>query len=720
MVAFFRQYVLFRKEKLFCFVVFCYVFHFSLSAREHEISGLLEKSNKTFLTDTTLAMKQALQAMDLAHKSGSNEMLSNVSLHLGMMCEKTGQNNKALAYYEASIEYANETGKLQLLLGCLKHTARLNLRIGNYNKSLEYYSKARKLAEIIKDENELSILLINLGLTYSNLGNYPRAIEVYLKALDITEKLNSSKNSASVLINIGNVYYYLKNYPKALPYYRQAFDIAREIDDNAIIKSALNNIGEIYRIQGDYYEAMLYFEQSLELAKKYNDTKGEALVYFNFGLIKNAKKKYREALDYFEMSIDIYRNMGLKKRIAATLNEIGKTQYFLNNYPGCVSYCSKALVLAEEIGSKEIVRQALGNLSDAYAAKYDYQKAYEYHLLFKNMHDSIFNEENQRKLKEMEFEKKEVKYQGEIKRQQLQRNYLIIGISVLLILVFYILRSSILRRRAYMQIAAQKQVIEEKNNLLEKQKEEITDSIVYAERIQSTILPETDVLTECFSDHFIYYKPRDIVSGDFYWVRKENDSLIVAVADCTGHGVPGAFMSILGISLLNEICNESIPDSAADFLFELRGRVKSALHQKNDETENRDGLDISLCIVDLKHKKMHFSGAFNSLFMIRDGRLKVFKADRQPIGVYFAEKGYTNYDMAIQKGDIFYLLTDGFADQIGGSRNKKYLGRNLQELLTEIHHKSMAEQMKELDKAHLDWKKDNRQMDDICILGLKV
>jgi serine phosphatase RsbU (regulator of sigma subunit) len=250
---------------------------------------------------------------------------------------------------------------------------------------------------------------------------------------------------------------------------------------------------------------------------------------------------------------------------------------------------------------------------------------------------------------------------------------------------------------------------------------DIKDSINYAKRIQQAILPlETDIRKE-LPEHFIYFKPRDVVSGDFYWFNKKNDKLFIAACDCTGHGVPGAFMSIIGNSLLNEIAHETTVTEPSQILNMLRDKIIQALKQRSGEQESKDGMDMMLCCIDKKNKKLSFSGANNPLYVIRNGELKEFKGNKQPIGVYGDElKPFTNQEFDLCPGDLIYLFSDGYPDQFGGPRGKKFLYTRFKELLVSISPRSMEQQNSDLDRSFWDWKKDNEQVDDVLVIGIRI
>ncbi|MDA3954601.1 MAG: PAS domain S-box protein [Bacteroidales bacterium] len=254
---------------------------------------------------------------------------------------------------------------------------------------------------------------------------------------------------------------------------------------------------------------------------------------------------------------------------------------------------------------------------------------------------------------------------------------------------------------------------------IEEQKKSITDSIQYAKRIQNAILPNHKIMDKYFADHFIYFKPRDIVSGDFYWMTEKNNKLVLVAADSTGHGVPGAFMSMLGISFLNEIVNKHSSLKASTILKELRKLVKSTLAQSGKSTS--DGMDIALVVVDKEKMQINYAGAYNPLYIVRNKELLITKADRMPIGSYVTDdKSFTNHEIDIKKGDSLFIFSDGYADQFGGKTNTKFSTKELKKLLTEISDLNAQEQLDILDQKFLEWKGNYKQIDDVLIIGAKI
>ncbi|MGZ4038532.1 MAG: PP2C family protein-serine/threonine phosphatase, partial [Bacteroidia bacterium] len=262
-----------------------------------------------------------------------------------------------------------------------------------------------------------------------------------------------------------------------------------------------------------------------------------------------------------------------------------------------------------------------------------------------------------------------------------------------------------------------KRQIEEQRAELQYRNKEVTDSITYAERIQKAILPSMQLFRDHLPDSFVVYLPKDIVSGDFYWTEKKNNKIFFAVADCTGHGVPGAMMSVIGQNALNRAVNE--------FNIKTPGAILDKLNELVEETfaksgaDVRDGMDIALCALDLSTNVLEFAAANNPLYLVSGNELQEIKASKQPIGRYDVKKPFTNHEIPLKKGDSIYLFSDGIADQFGGPEGKKFKYKQVKDLLLRIHHKPNAEQKQSIISGFMSWKGKNDQIDDVCLIGVK-
>ena len=289
------------------------------------------------------------------------------------------------------------------------------------------------------------------------------------------------------------------------------------------------------------------------------------------------------------------------------------------------------------------------------------------------------------------------------------------------------------------EILEQKEEIEAQRDKIEAQRDLLTDSISYAERIQSAVMPHQEYLDAVMPEYFVLFKPRDIVSGDFYWIKEVNNHLVVVAADCTGHGVPGAFMSMLGIAFLNEQIGKSQIEQPGDILNRLRNKMKETMSQEGRPHEQQDGMDMALAIIDKEGLKLQFSGAYNPLYVIRgtkqpkektleqyfsleegDYQLFELKGDRQPIAIHSMEAKFKTRNISLQKGDTIYLFSDGFVDQKGGPKKRKFLSRNFKKMLLEIQPRSMEQQKRHLEDTLETWREGFEQIDDILVMGIRI
>jgi serine phosphatase RsbU (regulator of sigma subunit) len=479
------------------------------------------------------------------------------------------------------------------------------------------------------------------------------------------------------------------NYPKALEYFYEGQTIKEELGDKYGISNYLQSIGNIFSMQEEYSRALNYYQSAREQKEEIEDKSGMCLL----------------------------------------LNAMGKVYLQTKNYSRALEYTLESLELARELNLVDAQKDVHKQLSDIYFTLGSYRKAYENHMLYKELYDSIYNVqeitrlaglelqymyEKEKQAIELEQLKKDAILAEEAKQQKLFRNSLIIGFILMATLFFAIHRSYLQNRRSHRILEEQKHEIEFQNN-------KITDSITYAQRIQSAVFPPVEKRKGILPDHFIMHRPCDIVSGDFYWMAKKDGRVIIAVADCTGHGVPGAFMSMLGVAFLCEIVNKKASVYANGILNQLRGRVIHALHQTGKKDEANDGMEMALCIIDFDQRKLQYSGAYRPLYIVRKNELMEIKADKMPIGIYAGRRRtFTNHEVELAQDDCIYLSTDGYADQFGGPNRKSFKSKYLKELLLKIHQKEMREQHRILETTIEEWRRDVEQIDDMLLLGIRV
>lgn len=609
----------------------------------------------------------------------------------------------------------------------------------------------------------------NQGYLFDESGQVYKAIEKYRESLAIYQKLNYKIGMASAINNIGAGYINLGNIKKGLEYHFEALKIGEETKDSSIISASLSNIAYVYDNQGEVEKAIEYYQKGYEVAKGIGDYNGMAYALNNLGYVFAAMGKKEEAIIQFDKSLEIRQNIGDLEGIGTSLHSIATIHldnsdfdlalpYFqealvirqqINDVNGIIhSYTAmaniylklsqpkkaeeqalKALEMAKEIGYPENIMSAATQLSLAYEQLGKWEDAFYMHRLATVMKDSVHNAENERitirKQTQYEYEhqktlddlehQKQIALEHQTSEHQKDLKYLAYLIAVVVaIFLFYVINRLRLVRR-------QKQLIEKSKVLIEDKNYQIESSINYAQRIQQAVLPEIE-LQHLFPQSFLLYAPKDIVSGDFYWWEETDEKILFAVADCTGHGVPGGFMSMLGSIFLNEIFNSKKIYNPALILDELSRLVSITLRNRFGETI-QDGMDISFAVLHKKTLLLEWAGANNPLYIIRANQpneCEIIKANRQPIGSTGRIQPFTCHRISLQKNDLLYLFSDGYADQFGGADEKKMGYKAFRSYLVEISGKPMMEQEQLLRQYFMNWCGENEQIDDVCVMGVRV
>ena len=592
--------------------------------------------------------------------------------------------------------------------------------------------------------------LNNVGALYKSLGDIPKALDYYHNCLKIQESIKNKNGIAYALSNIGDVYNDQGEPNKALEYYNKSLVIWKEINDKSGVARALDNIGSMYNAQGDYDNALTFCENGLKLRKEADDKQGIIESLKNIGYIYLKQKNYIVASDFFQKSLILSEEINDKQGICYALSSLIKVKIMLSEYKEVLPFAERNFKLSQELGFPHNIKTASNLLSNIYSKTGNYKGAYEMQVLYKQMTDSINNEVNKKasiqKGFQYEYEKKatadSVKTVAErrvlnvqIKQERTQRIALYIGIGLFaLFSIFMYNRFRITSKQKHIielqkkEVDIQRELADSRRHLAEEQKEiiaekqkEILDSIHYAKRIQQAMLTSESYFDEHLNaEYFIYYQPKDIVSGDFYWAVEHHNKFYIATADCTGHGVPGAFMSLLNISFLNENVIERNLKDPGQILNEQRKEIIKALNPKGSEN-SKDGMDCVLCAIDIKNNILEFAAANNPVWLIRNHEIIEYKADKMPVGKYEDNaKDFKSQSIVLQKGDLIYTFTDGYADQFGGPKGKKFKYKQLENLLLFNHHLPMNQQRELLSQTINDWKGSNEQVDDILVIGVRI
>ncbi|OFX32863.1 MAG: hypothetical protein A2X08_00380 [Bacteroidetes bacterium GWA2_32_17] len=608
--------------------------------------------------------------------------------------------------------------------------------IGKYDISLQYGKVALDLALQLNFNQGIVASYGNIGVLYMEQGDYPKALEYYFKGLKIAEKFGNKKGIARNIGNIGSVYMQQGDYPKALEYYFKVLKTFEEIGDKGQISTILGNIGIGYWYQGDYPKALEYYFKALKMHDELGNKNRIATDYGNIGSVYHAQKDYPKALEYYFKALKMSEEIEDEGKITIWLNNIGSLYTTLKKYDEAEKYLLKSLSIAEQISSLDDVKLSHQHLSELYEALGKLAKELFHYKKYITTRDSIFNNENIKKtvqaqmnyefdkkeaVTKAEQDKKDVIAVGEKQKQKIITYSVSGGLFFVLLFAFFIFRGYRQKQKANIIITQQKHEVERKNQIIEEKNKDITDSINYAKRIQQATLPNKKEIYSALTNCFILFKPKDIVSGDFYFFHKNNQSAFIAAADCTGHGVPGAFMSIIGSEKLNDAVLQSTDTS--EILKLLNKGIKISLRQSDSNESTRDGMDIALCYVDTENNIVKYAGANRPIWIIRKGHTEVEekKATKTAIGGLTDDnQHFDTHELKLQQGDTFYIFSDGFADTFGGQEEKKLTTKKFKEILLSIQDKTMKEQEQHLNNFIENWKDGTEQADDILVIGVRL
>ena len=590
------------------------------------------------------------------------------------------------------------------------------------------------------NEREQFLYKKSLGSTYNNTGficnkqgDVSEALKYFYRSLKTYEELDETSGVARASNNIGLIYHEQGNIPMALKYYHKALKIRENIGDKKGVANSLNNIAFIYETQKNVDMALMYLNRAIKIYEELENKKGVASASNSIGTIYQRQGKIVEARSFHEKALALQEEIGDKEWITHSLNKIAEIALIQGEDRLANSYAKRSLKLSMELGFPSPISDASKVISDIAKQEGRYKEGWEHFEVYIQMRDSVRNQETEKTVvqQEMKYEYEKIALKDSIEDAQIQaikdskikeQNAIIkqdktqkIALFGGLVLMGVLILFGI---KAYQQKKKDNLLINEKKLEVEEKNKEITDSITYAKRIQEAILPPSSELNKYLKDGFVLFKPKDIVAGDFYWLEVIDDVVFYAAADCTGHGVPGALVSVVCHGALNRAVREFKLTEPAQILNKVRELVIDSFKTTQDDV--KDGMDIALCSIDFKTNKLSFSGANNSLYIINEGKVKEIKADKQPIGRYVTSDPFTNHEIELVKGDAIYVFTDGYADQFGGPKGKKLKYEPFRDLLLSNQNKSMDDQKRLLDIAFENWRGELEQVDDVCVIGVKI
>lgn len=694
------------------------------------------------------AMILADSLITMSENTGDDEFRSRSFSVLGYVYERSGNYKLALKNELIALKLAKKTDNLLLQANSYNGVGVMYDYLGDYEKALENYFNGYEIRKKEKDLVGMQQSLSNIGLVYHLKGDFKNALDYLYKSRDLAEEIKDTPGYTSALINIALVFQQQENYKQALQLYNEALKIYLKNDSEYDIALAYNNIGSVYYDLKKWKKAISYHQKSLNIKNKIGDLHGSVMSHQNLGLIYKELNQLDSSLFHLESGRKILDSLPNPTSEIELFNSLGSCYIAKGDYTNAAKFLEKAMDIYESGIDYYKIYETFGDLATLNAELGNYKEAFQYHKRYWGMRDSIQNNENSKIVQQKEFEadykakkredelKRKLEKEAEDKQQKVWNIFYLCLFTSLLIVIAFIYRNYRQKKKANNLLSERNSIISSQNveirkqsELLEEKNRDITDSIQYAKRLQDAILPTVSEMNSVVKDYFVLYRPKDIVSGDFYWMHdlsvNGKRKYLFAVVDCTGHGVPGGFVSIVGNNALNRAVNEfelTKPNLILDKVSEL---VEKSFESEN--TEIRDGMDIALISVSYEGEKiiLEFSGANNPLWYVKNtnsGNPEIveIKADKQPIGKYEARIPFTLHRMEMSPKDKIYLFTDGYADQFGGENGKKFKYAQLKEKLVSLGNNAMENQRKELERIILDWKGDLEQIDDICISGINL
>lgn len=587
------------------------------------------------------------------------------------------------------------------------------------NTAIIFENNATKKAEI---KEKLSLLMYLKG-------NYTQSLELHLQSIKLFDKSGDFRRKANAMAAMA--YEGKKrNLPTSIEQMAESIEILRKLNVPADLASAIDNYGVLFELKGELDTATKYYKEALSIKETLHDSIGIPYSLNNIAGVLFMKNYLNEGLKYINRSTEIRNKLGDYIGMAWNEYTLGEMFFLNKNNVAAKYHFQKAYNFAKKSEYPDLQERTFKYMSSLFAKEKRYDSAYIYFNRFFDIHNSLYNQQNQKQIVEMgtlyETEKKSLEIKSlnsdnKLKQKELaeKRNvqfFLFAIIGLALIAGIIILKAYRQKNVANKIISSQKIEVEYQKKLIEEKQKETVDSINYAKRIQYTLLANEELLQNNLPQHFVLFKPKDIVSGDFYWATKKNNSFYLAAGDSTGHGVPGAFMSLLNINFLNEAINEKNISAPNEILNHVRKQLIEKMYGRND------GMDAILLKAENTNNtfKIQYAAANNEPVLIRNNKAIPLPKDKMPVGKGEKTESFTLQNMGVIKGDLLFLFTDGYADQFGGPKGKKFKYKQLEDILVANNNKPLIEQKELLEKTFNEWKGNLEQVDDVLLIGIKI
>ncbi len=659
--------------------------------------------------------------------------IAAILLNIGNVYNAQGDGTQALVYFIKSLTLSTTNKDSATSAKTLYNIGNTYYTQGGITQALDYYNKSLTIASRIGNKTLQANIVQSIAAINTDRGAITQALQNYTQASTLYSQMGNTQGIANCLMNIGSIYQTQNDVTQALANYTKALKLHQQINNRTGVINALLNTGSVYLTQHNTAKAITNFRQALRLSHTIND-KGQIANSLQY--IGNVQAKLHHAdsaLQYYTQSLALFTTLGYDAEICGVLDEIANAYLTQHKYLLAHTYAYKALKLANTLAIPEYIRNTEYVLAQTENAQGNYESAYHHYQNYVLYKDSIANDANRKasinNQLSVVFTQKETELKAKATAQKLislkdkeqQRILLALACFILLLVAVF----AIIMYRRFKITQTQKDIIEAKEletqsqkHIIEEKHCEITDSINYAERIQRAILPNDELLAKNLLEYFLYFKPKDVVSGDFYWATEHNNNFYLAVCDSTGHGVPGAFMSLLNIGILSEAIKEKNIMQPAEIFNYVRERLIAMI----GDSGQKDGMNGILICINKTTQQITYAAANNAPILVikANNELHELPKDKMPVGKGESIKSFTNHSINTNSGDILYLYTDGMPDQFGGPKGKKFMQKQLKQLLVSIAHLPMPQQQQCLANALSTWQGTLEQVDDVLVIGVRV
>lgn len=595
----------------------------------------------------------------------------------------------------------------------------------NYDSALKYAVIGKNITSSDKVPDLHAFFLNSIASIHLEKGEYSEALSYYIEAEKQYKLVGNQKQVLAVNLNVGLVYQYQNLLDKALTQFEAVLESAKSNNYTEIIANSFNSIGSVYYAKGDKLKALDAFKESLEINKSTNNLQRIMEGLNNVAIIYQEIGQYSEALENFHLYLKFSKQTDDMRSQVIAYHNIAMVHMEEKNIFNAIQYLDSSIVVANNIKDFENLIEIYDTYTKLFKDSKNYEKAFETFQLKAAAQDSLLKQTRDKQFIEMstkyDTEKKEAEnkiLKATSETQKAINTAITIGLILVAALAFFIFRGYNEKKKANTLLAEQNTEIKEQKSIIEEKQKEILDSITYAKRLQEAILPPVSHIKKHLPDSFIYYKPKDIVAGDFYWMEHKDNITFIAAADCTGHGVPGAMVSVVCSNALNRAVLEFNLTDPGQILDKTRELV-SETYAKSD-SDVKDGMDISLCAINKTNNIIKWAGANNPLWYTNNHHINEITANKQPIGKVDIPVPFTTHQIQLSKGDSIFLFTDGLPDQFGGPKGKKFKYKQFQELLISNLSSDSEKFAKNIDTTFTNWKGNLEQVDDVCVIGIRI